>query len=194
MQITVSTNFPQIQKRLNQLQDEIATKATVRGVNRTVEIGQTQMRRTIGREFNLPAAKIREKLFLKRASFKGGRFNVEAVLESRDPRGKRRSINVINFAARQTAAGVSVKIKRGGARQTIKGAFIGNKGRTVFERTSQAKANKKRLPIRPVQAIDVPQMFNSRRVKDAVVRVIRQRFPEVMAREIQFYTQRFGAR
>jgi len=184
--LSISTNFPEIERRLDQLQGDYATKVLVRTVNRTIDQGNTEMRRAITAEFNISAAKVREKLFVKRATFKAGRFNVEAELVSRAG-GKRRSINVINFAARQGKQGVSVKIKKGGSRKTIRGSFIANNGRTVFVRVG-----KDRLPIKPVQAIDVPQMFNTKRVNDRVLRKMKAVFPVVFAREERFALDRWS--
>ena len=185
--IGIETNFPEIEARLDALQEDYRTKVLVRAVNRTMEKGQTEMRRAITSEFNISATKVREKLFLKRASFKSGRFSVEAELVSRDPRGKRRSINVINFKARQGKQGVTVQIKKGGARKLIRGAFIANAGRTVFVREGR-----ERLPIKPVQVIDVPQMFTTKRISARVIAKIKAVFPVVFAREERYALDRWS--
>lgn len=188
VQLTISTNFPDVQRKLSALQADLGARVLSSTVNRTLAQGQTEMSRAIRQEFNLSAAKVREKLFVRRAGFKSGRFTIEGTLESRDPRGKRRAINLINFGARETAQGLTVKIKRGGGRVVAsRKGFIGNKGRTAF-----ARVDKKRLPIRPLQTIDVPQMFNTRRINAAVVRKIRDRFPVIFERELQFYLRRFS--
>jgi hypothetical protein len=188
MQLTITTDFPQVQRKLAALQADIGARALSGAVNKTLAQGQTEMGRAIGEEFNLARAKIREKLFVRRAGFKAGRFTIEGALESRSPGAKRRAINLINFAARETAQGLSVKIKRKGGRAiaSTKG-FIGNKGRTAFKRVGN-----KRLPIAPLQTIDVPQMFNTRRINQRVVRKLREVFPRVFERELAFYLQRFG--
>jgi hypothetical protein len=187
MEIKISHNFDDVQKRLDGLQADYASKVLARAVNRTMEQGQTEMRRAITSEFNISSSKVREKLFLKRASFKSGRFELQAELVSRDPRGKRRSINVINFAGRQNNLGVTVKIKKGGERKLIRHAFIGNGGRTVFVREGKA-----RLPIKPVQAIDIPQMFTTKRINDRVLSKIIAVFPVVFEREERFALDRFA--
>ncbi len=188
--LTINADFPDIKRQLKGLQADIADKATKRALDRTVEQGKAEMTRRIREEFNLPATKVREKLFVKRASFSRGRLGVEAVLFSRDASGKRRAINLINFQARETKQGLSFKVKRSGGRSLIKQGFIGNKGRTAFVREG-----KKRLPIKALQTIDVPQMFNTKRINAAVVRKLRDVFPAVFERELRFYTARFkGAR
>lgn len=188
VQLTITTNFPEVQKRLAGLQKDVASRALSSAVNRTLAQGQTAMSRGIREEFNLSAAKVREKLQVRRASFQAGRFAIEGVLFSRTPGGKRRAINLINFGARETAQGLTVKIKKSGGRVLAsRKGFIGNKGRTAFKRVGQ-----KRVPIAPLQTIDVPQMFNTKRINQAVVRKIREVFPRVLEREIAFALSRFG--
>ena len=69
----------------------------------------------------------------------------------------------------------------------IRGAFIGNKGRTVFIRTTD-----KRLPIQALQTIDVGQMFNQKRINARVVAAINTKFPELFARESKFFLSKLG--
>lgn len=185
MHITIKHNFPEVQRKLDALQKDIAQKATVRAVNRTLEQAKTRMSRAIRAEFNIKAAKVNASLRVKRASYHGGVYRIEGMLESPSQRG--RSINVINFDARKSARGVTVKILRAGGRKEIKGAFIGNDGRTVFRRVDKA-----RLPIVAIQTIDVQQMFNTQRINALVVRMIEDKFPEIFEREARYYTERFN--
>ena len=187
MKISISTNFADVAKALTQLHKDVAAQATARAVNRTMEQAKTAMSREIRAEFMLPAAKVNQALRINKAVARNGLFQIEASLES--PSKKGRSLNLINFAARQTKQGVTVKIKRNGVRKLIRGAFIANGGRTVFERVG-----KKRLPIKPVQTIDVAQMFNTKRINAKVVQLIKNKFPEIFAREAKFYTDRFNSR
>jgi hypothetical protein len=82
-----------------------------------------------------------------------------------------------------------VKIKKAGPRKLIKGAFIGNKGRTVFERAGSGVG---RLPIRAVETIDVQQMFNTRRLNAAVINKINQLLPIEFARASSYLIARFN--
>lgn len=189
MNLTITTNFPEVQRRLDALRKDIATQATARAINRTIDLGRTEMSRAIREEYNLSAAKVREKLQVRRASFRAGTLRLEGELFSRDASGRRRAINLINFGARQTSQGLSVKIKRTGGRVIASSrGFIGNKGRTAFARVGKA-----RLPIRPLQTIDVPQMFNSTKILSRVTAYIGKRFPDVFAREAAFYLKRYGS-
>lgn len=185
MKLTISTNFEQVGRQLDRMRDDVGARALASALNRTMEQARTAMSREIRQEFNMPAAKVSAALRVRRASFKAGRFGMEAMLESPSKRG--RSLNLINFAARQTRQGVTVKIKKGGPRKLLRGAFIANDGRTVFVREG-----KSRLPIKALQTIDVAQMFNTRRINAKVVTMIRSKFPEIFAREARYYTNKFS--
>jgi hypothetical protein len=187
MKLSISSNFDDVLRDLDRLQKDVQEQATARAINRTLEQARTSMSREIRAEFNMPAAKVNQALRITRASFKRGVLEIEGVLESPTKRG--RSLNLINFAARRTAKGVTVKVKREGARKLIPGAFIANEGRTVFIREG-----KKRLPIKALQTIDIAQMFNTKRINRRVLQFINQKFPEVFAHEAKYYTDRFNAR
>lgn len=49
-----------------------------------------------------------------------------------------------------------------------------------------------RLLISPVQTIDTPQMFTTRRVNSAVIRAIETKLPVIFKRELAFALSRFG--
>ena len=185
MQISIKTNFPDVQRKLDQLQQDVRAKVSASAVNKTMEQARTQMIREITGEFAVKASFVRERLRISRASFKQGAFSIQASLSGT---GKI-SANVIAFSARQVSTGVSVKIKKAGGRKIITGAFIGNKGRTVFKRVGA-----KRLPIKAVATINVPQMFNQKRINAAVVAAIKDRFPTIFEREAKFYVARFNGR
>lgn len=187
MKLSIKTNFPDVAKQLNALQKDVATQATARALNRTVEQAKTSMSKEIRAEFNLPAAKVNQALRINRAKASGGLLSLVASLESPAKRG--RSLNLANFAARQTKKGVSFKIRRTGGRVTIPGSFLINGGKTVMIRVGKA-----RLPIKALQTIDVAQMFNTKRINARVVQTIEDRFPVIFAREAKFYTDKFNAR
>lgn len=185
MRLTIKTNFPDVQRAIDNLSADIADKVTARAVNRTVEQARTAMVKEIRTTYAVTSSYVRDRLRIKRASFKQGAFGIRAELIGGD--GKRRSANVINFGARQTLRGVSIKVRRDRPRSVIKSAFIGNKGRTVFRRTGP-----KRLPIDPVRTIDIPQMFNAKRVNRAVIAAMQAKFPAIFRREMDYALSRFG--
>lgn len=202
MRIDIKTDATAVTKLLRTLPRELADKAMARTLNAAVAQGKTRMVREISGAFAVKAAFVRERLVIKRARFKGASFVGEAeLLGSEDKRGRERSLNVIHFAARQTGVGVSLKIRRDAGRKTIKGAFIGNNGRTVFERVPGTSMRSRRQyagtmhaqTIRPVQTIGVPQMFNTRRINTVVVQVLQDKLLEIAQREVRFVLIQAGA-
>jgi len=159
-------------------------KATARAINKATAMARTEMARAIRDEFMLTVSKARDKLQLRKAYAGKGKLTISGELFSKDPSGRRRAINLASFGARSTKRGLTVKIKRGGPRVLLRSGFMGNKGRTAFERVGA-----KRLPIKPLQTIDVPQMFNTRRINLRVRKRIEQELPELMRRELRFLLQ-----
>ena len=206
MQINIKTNFSDVQRSLAALRKEISGPASVRALNRTVEQARTSMSREIRAEFNMSPADVNAALKVRRASKSQGQFYLSAELSSPSKRG--RSLNLVRFMQRSVtlaayrkrikagegntgrgnkALELRFKIKKSGAAVGVKGAFIGNKGRTVFIRTGKA-----RLPIKAVQTIDVAQMFNTQRISKRVVEFINKAYPKNVASEIRYYTDRFN--
>lgn len=189
MRITITHNFDQVIRELEQLQKDLGARALASAVNKTVAQAKTRMSKEIRSEFNVSAGKVGAALRVTRATYRNGLRRIEASLESPTIRG--RSINVINFEARRTADGVSVKIKKGGPRKVIRGAFIAKSlaGTPVMQRVGKG-----RLPIKAVQTIDVAQMFNARRINSRVVDFMESKFHEIFEHEAKFYVDRFNAR
>jgi len=176
MQIKIQTNFPNVQRQLETMRKDIAEKAVASALNKTVAQARTAMSREIRREFNITTQAVNDALRIRRATAVRARLQLEASLESRSKRG--RSLNLINFlersvsmaAARQRTKGgeggtyqlgnrtvrkalqLRFKIRRTGPKKVIEGAFIGNKGRTVFIREGAS-----RLPIKALQTINYLQ-------------------------------------
>lgn len=197
MQIKIASNFPDIAKRLATLHSDVRTKALASAVNKTIEQAKTQMVREITSEFNVQASYVRDRLSIKRATFKAGEFGIEATLLG----GGKRSANLIRFiekfvtlaqSRKRAKAGdmaqLRFKIRKSGGKQVIKGAFIGNQGRTVFIRTTD-----KRFPIKALSTVDVPAMFNTRRINSKVVAAMRDKFPVIFQREAAYFTSKFKA-
>ena len=200
MKFTMSNNFPDVQRQIEALREDIARKATASAVNKVVAQAKTAMSREIRAEFNISAGKVNESLRVTRATAKGGLLNIEATLDS--PRKRGRSLNLINFMERSismaqarkrgklgTLNQLRVQIKRNGGKKALGSAFIGNKGRTVFVRIGKA-----RLPIKALQTIDVASMFNTKRVNAKVLAMIEAKFPEIFANEVKFFTNRFNSK
>lgn len=186
--ISIRHNFPDVARRLDQLPDQIANKALVRALNATVDQGKIEMARGINQEFRISVSEAKKRLDVKKATAKGT-LRFEAMLEA-TKRGQGRSMNMIAFVtseARKTKKGMSqvkFQIKRGGGRKSITGAFVGNKGRTLFIREGDG-----RLPIKALNTIDIPQMFNTKRINSVVRRVMLEKFSANFNRELRVVLQ-----
>jgi hypothetical protein len=209
--VKIKTNLLDVAAALDQLRLDVRERAAVSALNKTADKAKTRMGRVITREFNVSAGYVRERLRVERARFVRGKAVIAAALVGTGKRGA----NLIAFVersvtlaqARKRMAGgeggtyklgastqtkalqLRFKIKRGSAPKLIPGAFIGNQGRTVFIREGST-----RLPIKALSTIDVPQMFNTKRLNAEVVRAIEQDFPGIFEHEVKFYTDRFNAR
>ena len=156
-----------VKRELSRLRSDLRDKALGPALNKVGAKAKTEMTRAITEEFALKQAEVRPRLSLSRAT--SGRLMV--VLDPYASRRRGRSLNLIHFLERRISladlrrrrkAGdnqIQFQIKRGGGRKQLPGAFVANKGRTVFRRVGKA-----RLPIEAVSTIDVPQMFNTRRI------------------------------
>ena len=50
-----------------------------------------------------------------------------------------------------------------------------------------------RLPIKALQTIDVPSMFNTRRINAKVIAFIKAKLPTIFDNEARYFTERFNA-
>ena len=172
-----------VQKRLAQIPKDLQGKAMSAAINKTAQKARAEINRVIPQEYAVKATEVRNSIDLRSA--RAG--NLEAVISIFGSQSKRgRSANMIRFLAVAVAAGASFKtrgavgikkkdiaalkrqlgfrIRRAAGLKTVDGAFIANKGRTVFMREGKA-----RLPIKPVQVIGFSQMFNARKIRDRVM-------------------------
>lgn len=209
MQITVDFDMREISLWTVTLPEKQVAKAKVRALNKAADQGKTQMVREITAEYALTAGFVRERINVKRASATAKRFVMQASVQATE---RKRSMNMIAFAEKvvtlaqmrkrvkageggtHTLKGGGVvhkalelrfKIKRVGAKKIVKGAFLGNKGRTVFIRSGD-----ERLPIEALQTINVAQMFNTKRVNARVVAKIKSVLPGLMNHELSYELSR----
>lgn len=195
IKISVRHNLDKVARDLERLGGDV-DKAVVMAINKTADKGKAEMTRAIAAEFKIPAHEVRGQLHVQKAY---ARKNIlRAVLEVVPTQGKGRSLNLIRFLERSvslaearrrakkgTLAQLGFRIKTAGGVKQIKGAFVGNKGRTVF-----AREGKDRTPIKALSTIGVPQMFNTKRVSSRVVRRIVEEFPVEFGRATRLILER----
>ena len=197
--LTIKHNFPEVIRELDKLHNDIRNKALPSALNKTIEQARTAMSREIRAEFVMSMAEVSSSLRITRARASGGANNMQATVEAIRKRGG--SQNLIRFIERSTTmaqarkrgkAGtlnqLHVQVKRNGHKVPMGSAFIGNKGRTMFVREGKG-----RLPIKALQTVDVASMFNTKRVNDKVVAMMKERFPIILEREMKYFTDKFNA-
>lgn len=176
--LSIKADFSDVQKKLNRLSDDLQKRVVPAALNKVIAKANTEMARQISSEFNIRPSDVRSRLRVIRA--KRSYANWVAVLDPFASERRGRSLNLIRFLEKsvtlaegrrrrnnQTLAQLRFQIKRTGGKKMIPGAFIGNRGRTVFIRDGAA-----RLPIKALSTIDVPQMFNTRRIQSLVINKI----------------------
>lgn len=192
MRLDVKHSFGALSKRLAQISDDLQDKALMRTLNKVADGAAGNAASNISAEFMVTKGEARKNIQVSPASANPGRSYLTASVYV--PIRKRgRGLNVIRFIKGQRIKGgkgrrqLSIQIKRSGGKQTIKGAFIGNDGRTVFIREGKG-----RTPIKAVATIDFAQMFNaegrgskSANVKGKTIAYILSRLPVVLQQEIK---------
>jgi len=178
--LTIKTDFKGVQNRLDRMSDNLQKRVIPAALNKVVAKAKVEMTRAITSEFNLRGDEVRPRLRVVNA-----RRDYKDWMVVLDPfasgRRKGTTINMIRFVEnkvtlaegrRRAKAGtrnqLHFKIKKQGSKTTLSGAFIATNKRTggtaVFTRVGN-----ERYPIQAKQTIDVPQMFNTKRINTRVL-------------------------
>ncbi len=155
-------------------------KTFERASRRTIRrMGQRFRKRAVSEAmetYNVRSKKLKKHIRAKTHETKQGteyRFNAS---------GKR--LSLVNFGARQTRKGVSVKVRKDRGRKLIKGAFLarGVMGNLqLFERVGA-----ERLPIVSKKTISVPQMFN-KEILEKAKKEVEANFDKEFKHNLYFY-------
>ena len=211
--ITVRVDgLAEVQKKLAGLQHDLRDKVLQPAINKAAEKAKAEINRVIPQEYAVKAAEVRNAVEIRKA--RSGQLSATVtIFGSTNKRG--RSLNMIHFVAaaymagagtfkvRSGAVGVRKKdvkalgrqlgfqIKKGAGLKTKVGAFIGNKGRTVFIRVpgKQMKSrsgslNKHSEQIVPVQVIGFSQMFSSKKISQRIMAKINEDLPKEVERAV----------
>lgn len=192
--VTVRFNLDGLRARLNTIEKNLGDKAVVSALNKTAAQAKTRMSEAIRKDYNISAALVRERLRIRKAA--RGKFATFSAFLIGNPEtgGRKRAMNLVHFLEKNAGAKafrrgagwrldqLRFKVKKTGGKNTLKGAFIGNKGRTVFIREGAG-----RLPIRAVRTIGVPQMFSTNKNIDMVKAWITANLPRIMQAEAKHY-------
>ena len=184
------TGLDRLKAELSGISKNIERDVVQPAINKVADKARAEINRAIPEEYAVKASEVRNAVDLRRART-GDLRAVISIFGSARKRG--RSLNMIHFLAAVQAAGRAVKtrgskakkadlkaiakqlgfqIRRDGGLKKIDGAFLGNKGRTIFRRTGSA-----RLPIEPMQVIGFSQMFASKKISQRVMDKVRAELP-----------------
>ena len=131
-------------------------RALTGSINKTLKTTQVQAVKRIGQELNLKAARIKADFRQIKATWASTRG---ALIAEGAP------VGLINYAANQIKAGVSVKIKKTEARTLIKGAYKAHRGTKEHVYRRQYHATKKAaIPGRKYAAMPKKYRFPTERL------------------------------
>jgi len=205
MQIEIRTNVDRFNSILAQVTSQIKGKATVRALNLAIGKVKTEAGREVRKVYNIKLAAINKSTTVKKAH--PGQVNPTAsVTFSGSP------ISLVEFAARpvnpwnvpgrknrKPGGGVSVQVKVGGSRRTVKHAFIAttkNGYRGVFMRESVPGAprrtggeQKYKDNIVNLYSISLPASIRNEMVMSAVRKVGEKTFENELARQLVLLTK-----
>ncbi len=197
--LSIKTDFKDVQASLNKLQRDLQGKVVSAALNKVAAKAKTQMTREIASEFNIKQSEVNARLRIIRA-----RRDMQHWTTILDPFASGRSwarkgstLNLIRFieksvslaeGRRRGRAGTQnqlrFQIKKTGGKVMLRGAFIATNKRTggtaVF-----ARVGKSHNPIEAKQTIDIPSMFNARRINSRVVQRIQKDLPIEFERAIR---------
>lgn len=173
---------------LDGFSDRLKSKALPRALNKVADQAKVQASREIrDAGYQLKVSVIKTAITLKRAN----RNTLQAEVIASAP-----MMPLYAYAARRTKKGITVAV-RSGQRKLIQNphAFIATlrSGHTgIFERVVVGGKRAPRLPIRELYGPSIPQAFANKTVQQALVRVVRERFPAILEREIKFARTQTG--
>ncbi len=197
-----------LKRKLQELPAKMQGSALQMAMNKTAAKGRTEVNRAVREEFAISAADVRNSISLVPANRRQGTELQARIDIFGSAKKKGRSLNTIHFLERAISMAAArkrmkkgtlfakgrggrllpvlgFKFKKGGGVKNIEGAFIGNKGRTIFVRTGD-----KRLPIKPVQMIGVSQMFNTKRISTRVMNKVREDLTDEVNRAVNLLVSR----
>ena len=185
LNIRVDTNARDIARQLGVFRRDIQDKAMVRGLNLAARKMRTQSKKEIRAVYNIKpgvinkASKVEKAGGSRRIMSAGVRFTGKRIALSEFQPQAINPWNVKGRRGRTTGGGVTVQIKRGGARSFIPSAFItraksGHKiVLTRLNATGTTKSRKSRggrtsprwaYPVRELTTLDVPTAVTQPRV------------------------------
>lgn len=197
MQVDVRSNIAEVLERMQRYRADVVDKAVPRALNRTAEMARTAASREIrGEGYALSASEIKDAIHIVRAS--SSRKTVSL-------RVRRQAKSLIDYGARQTRDGVSVKVHKG--RKLIKHAFIGQlrngrtgvyvedkaAGKVVLRVQRQYKKGSRGgwhdYPVRKLYGPSVGGVYGTQRIVGLMNKRIAEVFAERLQHELRYLSR-----
>jgi hypothetical protein len=175
MTISITVDAKDVLNTLALFPETLREQVVALSVNKTLDKARTEMKRQITAVYELSSSEVLGALNVSKVSRKNNKFTAELYPSTLGGRG--RAMNVIHFVRGTSRGELLFKFKKAGGNKVISktgkqsAPFVGNTGRTVFRRLIGVPSvkNPRKEAIEPVQVIDVPQMFNTKVINQAVL-------------------------
>jgi len=187
MQVDVRDNIKQVLARMEGFSRDVVEKATVSALNRVADQAVTQAAREIrDKGYNFKAARIKAAIRVIRAST--GKLTASV-------RVKRKPTPLIDFDARETRKGVTVKVQ--GKRAVIphafiatmpsghRGVFVRKDGGTHLYKRKGGRIISTQLPIRELYGPSIGAAYANDAIQEAMARSIASNFEARLRHEIK---------
>lgn len=171
--------------------DKLIEKATVRALNRGIDAARTNTSREIRKVYNIKHSAVLKAMRILRAS-KGRLF--ARLIVGGNRLGRR--IGLIEFDARWRPGmkiGASVKVKVGGPRKNVRGAFIAAATRNNARGGGSAgmlqvwrRVGKSQYPIKTLRSLSIPQAFANKIVIEAVKKAAIEVFDKTFHQQLKY--------
>jgi len=182
--LTVRLDTAALERDLAKLSDAVAARALARVLNRVIVSVRKEASRLVREELNLRAGDVLKLLSVRRARAREASAELHVAAK---PAG------LILYGARQTRRGVSVKVKRRGARKVVQSAFIATMPKSGHRGVWRRDKGAARLPISELFSTALVQYLDDDQVLRRLIEVAERRFAEEMQREIAYRLGRRAA-
>lgn len=188
--VDVRSDIQSVILSLERAKTDLIEKATVRALNRTATTVRAEAAKAIRARYNIKSSEAKDRIKVTPAN----KFRLQAVITAS---GRRTPLILFDakMAARASgkrgiAAGdVTVRVLQASGRKVVKGSI----GRRPFIATMKSghvgvfvRTGGRRLPIRELFSVSLPQAFTQRAILAALRQVIAERFPVEMRRQTQY--------
>lgn len=195
LNLSVATDVRRLRVRLAEANDAICNKAVSRALNKlATEIIAQSAREIRAAGYGFKIKDIKSKFKARKATPQRRQIVLRCF---------HKAVPLIEFGARQVAAGVSVKVK--GSRKVVRGAFIakmpsGHVG--VFKRDNSALHKRvlkggrsiwSALPINQLYGPSPAVAFANATVINVIERFVKDRYPVLLEHELKFIRSKFKA-